>query len=94
MIFWLKRKKNKPVLELSVLSKKQRDKIINNALSSVSKMMKETKGMTPEEIKKYKEQNGYKEISEEDNKKYREMFQKAFEEARKGDVKKNNSKEY
>ena len=83
----LKESKNK----LPILSQKEIRKISENAVASVSRMLKETKGMTPEEIKKYKEQNGYKEISEEDKKRYREMFQKAFEKARKGDVKKNNS---
>jgi len=83
----LKKSKNK----LPILSQKEIRKISENAVASVTKMLKETKGMTPEEIKKYKEQNGYKEISEEDKKRYREMFQKAFEKARKGDVKENNS---
>lgn len=92
MIMWLKnklRKKNK--YKLRPLSKEERKNIIDYAIARTSKLMRETKGMSAEEIKKYKKENGYKEISEEDSKKYREIFQKAFEKAMKEDVKKDNS---
>lgn len=92
MIMWLKdklRKKNK--YKLRPLSKEERKKIVDYAVTRTSKLMRETKGMSTEEIKKYKKENGYAEISEEDSKKYREIFQKAFEKTMKGDVKKDNS---
>lgn len=89
---WLKdklRKKNK--YKLRPLSKEERKKIVDYAVTRTSKLMRETKGMSTEEIKKYKKENGYAEISEEDSKKYREIFQKAFEKAIKGDIDKDNS---
>lgn len=92
MIMWLKdklRKKNK--YKLRPLSKEERKKIVDYAVTRTSKLMRETKGMSTEEIKKYKKENGYAEISEEDSKKYREIFQKAFEKAIKGDIDKDNS---
>ena len=92
MIMWLKnklRKKNK--YKLRPLSKEERKKILDHAVARTSKLMRETKGMSIDEVRKYKKENGYREISEEDSKKYREIFQKAFEKAMKGDVKKDNS---
>lgn len=92
MIMWLKdklRKKNK--YKLKSLSKEERKNIVDYAVARTSKLMRETKGMSAEEIKKYKKENGYAEISEEDSKKYREIFQKAFEKTMKGDIDKDNS---
>lgn len=90
MFSWIKRqKKNK--FKLRPLSEKEKKEILEKALAKTSKFMKDTRGMSMDEIQKYRKENGYKEISEEDNKRYREMFQKAFEKAMKGDISKDNS---
>jgi len=90
MFSWMKRqKKNK--FKLRPLSEKEKKEILEKALAKTSKFMKDTRGMSMDEIQEYRKENGYKEISEEDNKRYREMFQKAFEKAMKEDVKKDNS---
>lgn len=90
MFSWMRMiKKNK--FKLIPLSEKEKKEILEKALAKTSKFMKDTRGMSLEEIQEYKKENGYKEISEEDSKKYREIFQKAFEKAMKGDVDKDNS---
>lgn len=90
MFFWMKRQKNNK-FKLRHLSEKEKKEILEKALAKTSKFMKDTRGMSMDEIQEYRKENGYKEISEEDNKRYREMFQKAFEKAIKGDIDKDNS---
>lgn len=92
MFSWLEDKlKSRNKYRLKPLSTEEKQKIVDYAVARTSKLMRETKGMSIDEVRKYKKENGYKEISEEDSKKYREIFQKAFEKAMKGDVKKENS---
>lgn len=90
MFSWMRMiKKNK--FKLRPLSEKEKKEILEKALAKTSKFMKDTRGMSLDEIQEYKKENGYKEISEKDSKKYREIFKKAFEKAMKGDVDKDNS---
>lgn len=90
-MFSLMKRQKKNKFKLRHLSEKEKKEILEKALAKTSKFMKDTRGMSMEEIQEYRKENGYKEISEEDNKRYREMFQKAFEKAIKGDIDKDNS---
>lgn len=90
-MFSLMKRQKKNKFKLRHLSEKEKKEILEKALAKTSKFMKDTRGMSMEEIQEYRKKNGYKEISEEDNKRYREMFQKAFEKAIKGDIDKDNS---
>ena len=57
MFSWMKRqKKNK--FKLRPLSEKEKKEILEKALAKTSKFMKDTRGMSMDEIQEYRKENG------------------------------------